>query len=87
MDQTMVGEVTLRLMDFLEDLGDEGEIIEVGIVAVVDVSSDTDRGDTVVRLATNTRVYHEIVGLFTVALDVARDGTDVPESDIEESDD
>lgn len=74
-DTGPIGKVAAELMEELPD-EEEGKIIAVGIVVVV----DCDDGETYTRIKAYPKRYFEQLGLFTAALEVVRHGH-VPEED------
>lgn len=72
-DQSLIGETVVKLMDTLEadppeaEEGRELEIVAVGIAVVVNTGSST-----VVRIEASEDYYHQVVGLFMAAFDVAK---------------
>lgn len=76
-DTTLIGTTAAELMELIPDES-EGEIIEVGIVVVID-----DGEGTYTRTKCSTELHYRQVGLFSVALDVVRGDTE-PEEDEDE---
>lgn len=79
-DTTLLGETAARCMESLDDkfTVEEGELYAVGIV-VVCARDDA----TWTRTFCSTEIHFEQLGLFQLALDVARTGTAPDEDDDE----
>lgn len=75
LDTTLIGETAAALMGLLPEESD-GEIVAVGIVAIVD-----DGDGTYTRVKCSRNLNFEQLGLFHAALEVVRSGWEVDDGD------
>lgn len=76
MDTSLIGETAARMMESLDDFGEEADLVSVGIVVVVDPEPGNDEGSTYTRIKCSEKVWEHRVGLFRGALAVLADDDD-----------
>jgi hypothetical protein len=69
MDQALLGDATVKLMESIEREGkfEDGKIIAVGVIAIIEQPDDDGAGMTYIRTYSTEEIHHRALGLFREA--------------------